>query len=583
MKGIYWPAFIVFLIPILVATQTSAMNLIRNGDFELGDTAWGKSQWTYRDNGMSGVGMRVSPLSEPNNQGFIMQELHLPSNIKSGNFSFAYNFQAQQGLNPFLQAFWASLVTPEGEIIGLLSSVDANSFPGYGWQSFRVALNAQVLQQLNAAHKARKRVFLLMGIIGQYIEVLVDNLALEVDGTIEVPNLSGTIAYIHSGKEIRSIRPNGADQKLVWASPNPNSEVTTTIYDVAWHPNSSKIAFSSEHEFGFSRWSTDIYTIRPDGSNIKRLTNPPARSNIRPGDYPTGKVVGKVHNRTGRYISVAVYVQGALKPAQMSGAIIAPDRFSSDTQSFTVDVPDLGPGVGQYVAVWEEGYSECETVVDVQAGKTVDIGTIEYGGYRNRFGVAQICWRKDGAEMAFVLSGTSLRKISASASFADVDLPIIDLNLFISGAAWSPQGDKFLYVQMLPLEKQGIYLTDIAGRGEGVRIAAFPEAGSSCDYPVWLPDGSGFLFVGRRSKQGVIGGDIYHYGLNSGQLSPLTDFWNESASNMTLSPDGKYIVFERHTENSERQDLWLMKSDDPTSMWQLTDNGQSANPDWGSP
>ncbi len=552
-------------------------NLIRNGAFELGDTGWARNQWTYSDDGKEGVGMRINPFSAPNNQGFIMQELHLPSELESGVFSFEYHIQAQPGLQPSLGGFGASLITWEGNILATLHTIDANSFPGFGWQSVRVVLNTEALSQLNTTHAASSRVFLLIALMGEYIDAVVDNVVFQVEGTMKLPNIPGVIAYIRDGKEIRRIRSNGSDDALIWR-PSSTIGVSHDIFDVAWRPDSKALAFSSNHEYGYSRWSSDIYVMRPDGSELQRVTNPPALSKL-PGDYPTGIVTGKVHNDTGRFISIIVYVQGATKPAQKSSGLLPPDGNSGDTLDFTIEVADLGPGVGQYVAVWEEGYPEAQMAVDVQAGKTVDAGIIDYTGLRNTYTVSQITWRGDGSQIGFVLS-TILRRIKANATFTDMDEPLVDLNLFASSPAWFPQGDKILYVQGFSSEKDGIYLTDVGSANEGTRLVFPTQIASSAEEPVWLPDGSGFLYVQRQSKSGVSGADIFQYDMASGQAVPLTDFWNEQAAHPSPSPDGQYIVFERLPENSEHRDLWVMKRDDPTIMWILTNDGKSSNPDW---
>jgi len=547
-------------------------NLIRNGTFELADTGWARNQWTYRVDGKEGVGMRISPFDTPNNQGHILQELHLPSELKAGVFSCEYRFQAQQGA--FLTGFWVTLMTLKGAPLANLYAVDANTFPGFDWQKVRADLNAEALTKLNTAHAAGERVFLLIALGGANIEVIVDNVELQIEGTMELPNIPGVIAYIRDGKEIRRIRANGSDEKLIWRTDNPNS----AIYDVAWQPDAKVLAFSSDHEFGYSRWKSDIYSIRPDGSDIRRVTNPPARSNL-PGDYPTGIVIGKVHNDTARILSMVVYVQGASKPAKMSSAIVSPDGNAGDTQDFTIEVADLGEGVGQYVAVWSESHPEAKVAVDVQAGKTADVNTIDYIG-SGAGGVGQITWSGDGSQVGFTLS-TLLRRRKVSTNFTDMDEPLVDLNLFASEPAWSPKEDKILYVQTMPSEKEGIYLTDVGSRSEGTRLVFPTQVGSSSESPAWLPDGSGFLFVQRQTKaSGAFAADIFQYDMASKQIIPLTDFSYELAAHPSPSPDGQYIVFERLPQNGEHRDLWVMKRDVPTVMWLLTNDGKSGNPNW---
>ena len=85
----------------------------------------------------------------------------------------------------------------------------------------------------------------------------------------------------------------------------------------------------------------------------------------------------------------------------------------------------------------------------------------------------------------------------------------------------------------------------------------------------------------RQAKpSGAFGTDIFQYNMDNGQVVSLTDFAHEVAANPSPSPDGQYIVFERLPQNSEHRNLWVMKRDDPTVMWPLTNDGKSGNPDW---
>jgi Tol biopolymer transport system component len=73
----------------------------------------------------------------------------------------------------------------------------------------------------------------------------------------------------------------------------------------------------------------------------------------------------------------------------------------------------------------------------------------------------------------------------------------------------------------------------------------------------WLPEGSGFLFT----KQNFVDrSNIYRYDFATGDVAQLTQFTNEFAIDVSSSPDGQSIVFERSATNDlSAGDLWTMR------------------------
>src|SRR5689334_8862758 len=87
---------------------------------------------------------------------------------------------------------------------------------------------------------------------------------------------TGTIAYVRGSTELRLINPDGTNDRKLWTDPNLSEDLG--IYELAWRPDGKEIAFSSSHEATASLYHADIYLIRPDGSGLKRLTNPPSHT-----------------------------------------------------------------------------------------------------------------------------------------------------------------------------------------------------------------------------------------------------------------------------------------------------------------
>src|SRR5947209_15700728 len=96
----------------------------------------------------------------------------------------------------------------------------------------------------------------------------------------------GTIAYIRGGAEIHLIEPDGSLDRRIWTHPRPETAETMGINGLAWRPDGKEIAFSSGHEAPYSLYQSDLYVIQPDGSNLRKLTNQPARSEL--AHFPKG-------------------------------------------------------------------------------------------------------------------------------------------------------------------------------------------------------------------------------------------------------------------------------------------------------
>ena len=98
----------------------------------------------------------------------------------------------------------------------------------------------------------------------------------------------------------------------------------------------------------------------------------------------------------------------------------------------------------------------------------------------------------------------------------------------------------------------------------------------------WLPDGSGFLFSKRVVGLGFFD-DIYEYNFATKEVTNLTSFpadAEEPPRGLSISPDGKYIVFEREADppNNVTSSLWIMNRDG-TNPRKLADD--AGRPAWG--
>jgi hypothetical protein len=511
--------------------------------------------------------------------GYIFQELYLPTQTTAASVSLDYQFVPDSGAT--LGWLRVSLVTDLTNLDAYIARplyVDVNNYPGTAWQTVNVSLNASQLAALNTAHSAGQHVYLIIDLWASSLFVNVDNVAFTVSGSMNYPTVSGVIAYIgmnSSGydRTVDRIDPDGDNQQTLWTHPSTTPS-TNHILDVAWKPDASELAFSSNHESSYSAFHSDVYGIKPDGSGLRRITNPPSKAQLDAGGYQMGGVTGQVVNKKGNVTLVHLYVEGS------QSFVSLPLSHLDDAASFTFpNVADLGTGLHYAVYTWSDGSNaDCkeyavEAIVDVTPGQTVDAGTLTFnpaGCYT--YDVRSISWKRDGSQVGFFVSSFP-KKVPAAGQ-------VLGTDLFDSGAvpagklAWSPNNDQILYRRQTFDSSSGIYMTT-AGGSTGTKLADDTVGAVTALYvtPAWLPDGSGFVYT--------LDSEIHQYTLASSQDTVLAQFYNEYVDNPSVSPDGKYVVFERISTKAPLQyNLWVMNRSNPAEMWPVTENGRSRNPDW---
>lgn len=588
----------VFGAPINIQNQ----EYVRNGEFEQEKTGWGAfgSLLTGIDNGKTGQGYRLQSEASSNYYAFVFQELFLPTSVTSAQFS--YDCMIGATMTPYQFGFYkVSLCThydivgdPNNELVTLHQFQSGDTIPG-GWNESTYSLSSNDIASIESARNSGKRIFLMALINAQNIDAIIDNMSLSVSGSMDVPSVSGNIAYLNVNgdfsQKIYTIQPDGSAQSKIWEF--PQADPTGVIYDLAWNPTGSKLAFSSKHENGYSLYRSDVFEISSNGSGIRRVTNSPGLDELN--TYAQGNVTGSIHNDTTSYVTLALYLQGAAEPVTIS---LGPSGSSTETVDFAIDnVADLFAGA-QTLSMhgtstsWN-GTEIAAGGVDVIAGQMVNAGTFTYHGYSSKYEVTDICWNRDGTMIGYNLD-TILKTVDVSTRDMGT---LVDFSAFTSSPAWSPVDDRVIYEQTLPSDKVGLYLTNVNTAEEGSRLVVSANIASGPTNPCWLPDGSGFLFqmwnAGTDTADGFtpfkmtrdLGADIFLYTISSGTYMHLTDFYNEYVEDFSVSPDGKYIVFDLKNSQFDKNNLWIMKipvEGEKRMMWQLTWDNTANTPAWGN-
>jgi hypothetical protein len=404
------------------------------------------------------------------------------------------------------------------------------------------------------------------------------SVALTVTQGTQPPVGGATIAYVRpndaGGDEIRLIEPNGSGDRLVWSTGKPDPYGMESIFSLAWRPDGGELAFASDHEAACSILESDLYGIQPDGGGHRRITNAPACAEL--ADHPTGTVMVEVQNRTTFWGPFFVYVQGA--PSV---------RFLSATSDTVLvdEVADLGEGVLQSFIVTDGTYRWWGPPVDVRAGTTVDAPRLVLSSDAfAEFGAQWPSWHASGSKLGFVLGLGTMRQIDAQPgplSIGDSVLVGVETTgAFNDHLVWGPTpavADRFLYATYGSTDSalDGIYLATAGGADAGERLV--PAAGLVQGL-AWLPDGSGFVYSVSEAYDSYA--NIHAYTFADGQVSRLTDLGDEFARQLTVSPDGRQIVFERATHlyfPTTPPSLWIVNRDG-TDLRLLVENGRA--PAW---
>jgi TolB protein len=385
----------------------------------------------------------------------------------------------------------------------------------------------------------------------------------------------GTIAYVRGGAEIRLVEPDGTGDRRIWTLPRPELAATQGVTGVAWRPDGEEIAFSSGHEAVQSLYQSDLYAIRPDGTGLRKITNPPDADEF--ARFPKGSVSVTVRNSGGPLAAPSsffiVYVAGAPEPQS-----VALPPGSSRTLTFQ-NVADFGNHPQPVVAMFGKSRWFIPGV-DVQAGHTVQAGVLNImGSGLQGYGAYGVAWRNDGSQIAYGLGNCAgLFRVPANPTAGShQDQPMLAgrNSANVCTWDWGPTAETANKVLIGGgMLDANIYLATEGGDTRGEKLVG----GGPTDLMLeveWLPDASGFLF----SLSTGAAANLYRYDFATKEAKQLTRFDGEFLRSFAVSPDGQSVVFERAKQfNDQHPDLWVMRLDGG-DMRLLVRDGSS--PSWG--
>jgi Tol biopolymer transport system component len=376
----------------------------------------------------------------------------------------------------------------------------------------------------------------------------------------------GTIAYVRSdtSDEIRLIEPDGSNDRRLWAHGLADPHAAYGIYNMAWRPDGRELAFASTHENWCSINYSDVFAVAASGGGYRRITQAPACAAL--ASYPRGTVRVPVKNVSmyGSSFTGFVYFQGA--PSVLPVSLPA---GASTVLTFN-DVADFGPDFLQIAAFIDGANREYSvgTAVDVQASVVVTAGSMPVTPPQNMGQEPRSpTWSRDGATLGYAYGYASLYGISANPDPVDFGARLINPTTgpnIVEYMAYGPvtsRAQQILYQGYDAAGSDGIYLVT-EGSTEAGELLVSSEMGLFQGL-AWLPDGSGFVYsveVYDEELYEITRANLFEYSFATRQSRPITSFDGAFAGQMSVSPDGREIVFERSAsrESDAATDLWVI-------------------------
>lgn len=383
----------------------------------------------------------------------------------------------------------------------------------------------------------------------------------------------------------------------------------------AWSPDGQWIAFSSDrnfdfmaHEFPSPGWEhlqeLSIYIIHPDGTGLRRLTEP-GSADGSPKWSPDSKRVVFYELPTAHTFAARIYAQG-----MVTSQIISVDIASGARKTET-----SGPGLKvapQYLSADRIAYL-------IKAGSNAGLAFTQ-GEAGAKGMLRNPAWSPDGKQVVYQkvdftarpqnqelyswdpdtevqytdvfprfsvdgrLAISDIRNLATTptASISVMNADGTDRKIIFqdkSGAAmvptWSPDGEWVAFgfggfFGARETEPAKVMMVRADGSGQAKDLTkGLPNSG----FPTWSPDGKRIVY--RVWGKGGLG--LRELTLADGEMKVLTTEWDNFPA---FSPDGSTITFTRRSATTKDYDIFTMRADGTDIKQLTTAPGNDSHSSW---
>jgi Tol biopolymer transport system component len=362
------------------------------------------------------------------------------------------------------------------------------------------------------------------------------DLALSRDGT--------RIAFVRapaSGQgegQLWSMRRDGSAQRRLVSSLDVSGEL-------AWSPDGTKISFivTSRPEGTDSLWVVDA-----DGGGLRQLTSFWTED---PRWAPDGSLIafaGREDAAVEEALHVGVVGAGGAGLRWLTPTPAAYDHLRSESSpSWSPDGKQLAFVRGNaLVLIGADGSGERTlTAETTNTGSPVELGSAQ--------------WSPRGDEIGFVDEDRRLELIHPDGS------DLRTLALHAGGYAWSPAGERVVYVQAVANSvREVLVLQPLQGPGRFLRLPALgvrPTGG-----PAWSPSGKSLFYADVRGHQDF---ELFSIPPHGGRQRQLTRD-NVDDVEPAFSADGRRIAFVRSAAFGDATSSLYMMDADGSHLRRLT-------------
>ena len=356
-----------------------------------------------------------------------------------------------------------------------------------------------------------------------------------------------------------------------------------TLEDPQYSPDGTRIAFVvKEDHLGAGATNAEIYTIDPDGTHLRRLTNDPA-SDTHPRWSPDGNSLLFVSTRKNGAQAWLLPADGG-EPRELtdvSTGVENPEWLADGkTILFSTDVyPECGADDGcnkknnerlrngtlhahmadhllyRHWTTWKDETRTHLMAFDVKQGTYRDLTPGDFDAPPFSLGGVGFAVSPDGKELCFVSNHDA-----NEARSTNKDLWIVPTNgtqavnitsankAFDGDPAYSPDGKYIAYrTQMIPGYESDRLRLAIYDRSTRENIILTEGYDNWVNDIAWAPDSRTIFFL--TDLQGHV--PLYAIDIRTKKITPIIDAKTIDA--FTIAPDGKAIAFVRRSVGDPRE------------------------------